>query len=504
MIVPTPTIMTIAGSDPSGGAGIQADLRVFGALRASGLSAITGTTVQNSLGVRSVYPIPADNLYRQIEAVLEDIDVAAVKIGMLCSVDQVRSVADALRRFRPANVVLDPVLASTGGYPLLDAAGLAVLLTDLLPLCDLVTPNIPELQTITGMPIGDERERTLAAKMLLDRGAKAVLIKGGHLPGAPIDVLTSQSVTELKSAEDCWTKFVSERVATEHTHGTGCLLSSAIACYLGYGLTLEMSIQKAKTLLTRALRTPTIVGCGRGYPDVMKAVRLAVKDEDSVSSVKHEARRNLLRGSLYVITDSGLRPDRKIEDIVQEALAGGARVVQLREKALGSTQLIALAKRLVELCRRHNAMLIVNDRVDVAAADADGVHLGPDDMSPIDARRVLGPDCLIGVSTGTVAEAIACAPFASYLGVGAIFGSKTKSDAGAAIGPDRITEIRDALTDKTIPLVAIGGITADNISMVVRAGADSAAVVSAVIGAPNMRAATENLLANLRKTAQPS
>ena len=188
MIVPTPNVLTIAGSDPSGGAGIQADLSVFCALVATGHSAITGTTVQNSLGVRSVYPIPADNLYGQIEAVLEDTDVAAVKIGMLCGADQVRVVAEALRRFRPANVVLDPVLASTGGYPLLDAAGLAALLTDLLPLCDLVTPNIPELQTMTGMPVGDERERTLAAKLLLDRGAKSVLIKGGHLPGAPVDV----------------------------------------------------------------------------------------------------------------------------------------------------------------------------------------------------------------------------------------------------------------------------------------------------------------------------
>ncbi len=216
-------------------------------------------------------------------------------------------------------------------------------------------------------------------------------------------------------------------------------------------------------------------------------------------SIRHAERIRTLAGALYVVTDPEQRPDRSAEEITMAALAGGARIVQLRDKTLSTPQLVRLARRLAELCHRSGALLIVNDRVDVAAAaDADGVHLGPDDMRPEDARRVLGSDTLIGVSTGAVQEALALAPFASYLGVGAIFGSKTKRDAGTAVGTERIGEIREALGPLPIPIVAIGGITAANIGEVARAGADSAAVVSAVIDAPDMRAATEELLARFR------
>jgi thiamine-phosphate pyrophosphorylase len=194
---------------------------------------------------------------------------------------------------------------------------------------------------------------------------------------------------------------------------------------------------------------------------------------------------------LYPITDRRLSGLSHAEQVAR-LCEGGARVVQLREKSLPTPQLIDLARTLNELAHEHGALFIVNDRVDVAlAAGADGVHLGPDDMHPRDARALLG-ERIVGVSVSTVEEAAPLAPFASYFGVGAIYGSATKLDAGDAVGPSRITEIRDAFPH--IPIVAIGGITRENLGAVARAGADAAAVVSAVVCESDMSAATRALV----------
>ncbi len=459
----TVVALTIAGSDPSGGAGIQADLRTFAALGVIGVSVITALTVQNSLGVQGVHPVPADVLAAQLEAILSDTKVQAVKIGMLGGADQVRAVAAALRKHAPPNVVLDPVLASTGGVPLLDEEGRATLLTELMPLCDLVTPNMDE------------------AKALGVMNARAVLVKGGHLSGEPVDRLTlpGGSIRE----------FGGYRIGTEHTHGTGCLLSSLIAVLLARGSSLFDAIAESKNMLTASLREPTVIGRGRGYPQV----RLSVSERIQFVGRRHVERKGMLRG-VYVVTDTQIKPDRLLPQIVEEAIAGSACAIQLREKHLSTSRLLELSKRFRLAARDAQTLFIVNDRVDVAlASDADGVHLGPDDMTPADARRLLGPDKLVGVSVASVEEARAAAPYASYFGVGAIFGSKTKLDAGAAIGVERIWEIKAAFPD--IPIVAIGGINAENIALVAQAGADAAAVVSAVVAAPDMEAATRDLVA---------
>ena len=175
----TVVALTIAGSDPSGGAGIQADLRTFAALGVVGVSAITALTVQNSLGVESVHPVPADVLAAQLDAIFSDIQVNAVKIGMLGGADQVRAVAAALRKYSPPNIVLDPVLASTGGVPLLDDAGRHALLTELMPLCDLITPNLDEAHVLTGSKVDNLDAMQAAGEKMLEAGARAVLVKGG-------------------------------------------------------------------------------------------------------------------------------------------------------------------------------------------------------------------------------------------------------------------------------------------------------------------------------------
>ncbi len=476
----TVVALTIAGSDPSGGAGVQADLRTFAALGVVGVSAITALTVQNSFGVSSVHPVAADVLAAQLDAVFGDTQIQAVKIGMLGGADQVRAVAAALRKYAPPNVVLDPVLASTGGFPLLDAEGRAALLTDLMPLCDLITPNLGEASLLTALPVDTLKTMQAAGERLVSMDVKAALVKGGHLVEEPHDLLVDDAGHRQI--------FTDRRVDTAHTHGTGCLLSSAIAAHLAKHFPLHEAIKRSKSLLTRALLSPVIVGEGRGYPDVLASVRTG----GSVRSRTHDERLGLLQG-LYVLTDPDLRPDCSAENVMQAAFEGGATVVQLRHKSLPTSQLIALAQRLGTTAREAKSLLLVNDRVDVAlASGADGVHLGPDDMTPADARRLLGPDKLIGVSVATVEEARAAAPHASYFGVGAVFGTQTKADAGPAIGLARLGEIKAAFPQ--IPVVAIGGINAGNIADVARARADAAAVVSAVVGAPDMAEATRDLV----------
>lgn len=196
--------------------------------------------------------------------------------------------------------------------------------------------------------------------------------------------------------------------------------------------------------------------------------------------------------SLYVIADRALGRDRPLEDIVAAAIRGGATMIQLREKTLSVRGTVALARRLQEITRPAGVPLIINDRADVALAiDADGVHVGQDDLPVADARRLLGPDRIVGVSAGTIAEAVAAeADGADYVGVGSIFPTGSKSDAGEAIGPEGLAQVRAAVH---IPVVAIGGITAANAAEAIQAGAAGVAVISAVVGADDVREAARRL-----------
>lgn len=472
-MTPRPLVLAIAGSDPGGGAGVQADLRTFAAMGVVGVSVVTALTVQNSHGVESVHSVEPAVVAAQLETILADARPQAVKIGMLGGAAQVRVVADILRRAGQANIVLDPVLASTNGVPLLDEAGRALLVSNLAPLCALVTPNQDEWRALGNF------------------GAVPTLVKGGHLPGDPVDILLTP---------DGETRFPGPRVDTPHTHGTGCLLSSAIAAFLARGLALPESVEAAKELVTLSLQNPTVAGSGRGYPDAQAATANISSLLDTLPLWReptHAERLAKLRG-LYVLTDTALPPGRSAEGVTVAALAGGARVVQLRDKTLSTLRLIALARRLRALTRAADALLIINDRVDVAlASDADGVHLGPDDMHPRDARSLLGPSRLVGISVSTPQEASGLAEHASYFGVGAIFGTSTKLDAGPAVGLARIGEVRAAFP--SLLLVAIGGIGLDTIQSVAEAGADAAAVVSAVTQAPDMKAAVQQLIARFEQ-----
>jgi hydroxymethylpyrimidine/phosphomethylpyrimidine kinase len=248
------TALTIAGSDSSGGAGIQADLKTFAAHGVYGMSAITAITAQNTCGVTAVAAVDPALVVAQIDAAVGDIGADATKIGMLSSVEIVRAVAAAVRRHRLQHVVLDPVMIAKGGARLLDDDAVTALGAELLPLADLVTPNVPEAEALTGMRLSSTADLRDAAMRLVAMGARAAVVKGGHLDGPATDVLHDGiSTVEISAA----------RIDSRHTHGTGCTFSAAIAARLARGDSLHAAVTGAKDYVTRAIATAP--GLGRGH-----------------------------------------------------------------------------------------------------------------------------------------------------------------------------------------------------------------------------------------------
>lgn len=250
-----PRALTIAGSDSGGGAGIQADLKTFTALGVFGMSAITAITAQNTREVRGVHVIPPEMVRSQILAVAEDIGVDAAKTGMLANEDVTVAVAKALREAGITNLVVDPVMISKSGYSLLPAQAQKAVIRQVFPLARIVTPNIPEAQAITGMTITSLKEMKEAARRILEMGPGWVVLKGGHLSGEAVDVVSSGDRT---------LEIVSPRIETKNTHGTGCTFSAAICAYLAKGMEPLEAIKSAKKFITWAIMNSLPLGNGYG------------------------------------------------------------------------------------------------------------------------------------------------------------------------------------------------------------------------------------------------
>ena len=256
-------VLSIAGSDSSGGAGIQADLKTFSALGVYGATAITAITAQNTVGVHSQLAIAPEMVQSQIVAVIEDIEPAVIKIGMLANADVATAVADALSRYSTP-IILDPVMVSSSGHRLLSVEAEEVVKRRLLPMATLITPNIPEMEALTSMPLTTLDEKLAAACHLIALGARAVLLKGGHEDG---DIKTD--ILYQNSAESIITSYFSApTIATRNIHGTGCTLSSAIAAYVARGLKLEDAVREAKNYVYEAIRAGAEVSIGRGFGPV--------------------------------------------------------------------------------------------------------------------------------------------------------------------------------------------------------------------------------------------
>jgi hydroxymethylpyrimidine/phosphomethylpyrimidine kinase len=254
----TPIALTIAGSDSSGGAGIQADLKTFAALGVYGATVITALTAQNTVGVSAIHDIPPDFITAQMDAVFSDLDVGAVKIGMLSQPAAIEAVAAGLDRHTARNIVLDPVMIAGSGDPLLAPEAVAVLRKVLMPRALIMTPNLPEAAALLDAPIAQtEAEMRDQAGRLLMLGARAVLIKGGHASGAEsVDFLAEPNAV---------VRLAAERIATTNTHGTGCTLSSAIAAGLAKGLDLAEAVREAKAYVTAAIAAAGKLKVGHGH-----------------------------------------------------------------------------------------------------------------------------------------------------------------------------------------------------------------------------------------------
>ena len=254
-------VLTIAGSDSGGGAGIQADLKTFSACGCFGMSAITAITSQNTVGVTAIHPIPVEHIESQLRAIFDDMGTDAVKIGMLHSSEVIHTVVRLLKEYAPGNIVVDPVMVATSGDKLLQDEAIQTLISELFPLATVITPNIPEAQIIAEMIIRREEEFMPAANVMLERGAKAVLLKAGHLSG---DMLTDMLFTPAIAP----VKYTSQRVKTANTHGTGCTLSSAIAAFLAKGNSLPAAIEMATAYIHTAIEAGKHYKIGNGHGPV--------------------------------------------------------------------------------------------------------------------------------------------------------------------------------------------------------------------------------------------
>ena len=290
--ITTPIVLTIAGSDSGGGAGIQADIKAISATGSYACSVITAITAQNTLGVSAIFPIPLEHVEAQLDAVFSDIHVSAVKIGMLADADIIRVVANKIRQYKPQHLVLDPVMVATSGDPRLEKSAISSLKSELLCLADVITPNLPEAALLVDRPVPrSEAEMMGMVDDLRQLGVRTVLLKGGHLSDSPesIDLLITADHVKRLSAK---------RINTQNTHGTGCTLSSTIASYLAQGHSLTDSVSKAKAYLHAALAQADTLNIGQGHGPVHHFFALKNMPENLREKVRSNSPEDTLENRL--------------------------------------------------------------------------------------------------------------------------------------------------------------------------------------------------------------
>lgn len=476
------TALTIAGSDPSGGAGIQADLKTFSALGVYGATAITAVTVQNTQSVKYVHKLPPQVVYDQIVAVMEDVTVDAVKIGMVNDAETLDAIVRALTAYRPKFLVVDPVMVSTSGCALMQPDALAIMKERLLPMADLVTPNLPEAWTLAGTDTSVDD----AAQAILRLGVKALLIKGGHAEGkTKTDYIYIYKGESVKRVE-----FTAETVDTLNTHGTGCTLSSAIAALLARGNGLEDAVRQAKEYLTEALKAGADVHVGRGHGPVCHFYDSEVMRFCGYKVVRYDRKTlkpyNLKTASrLQFITH--FTDKYSYYDSAMMALDGGCRWIQLRMKDAGEAEIERVARLILPECRRRGAVFVIDDHVELALrVGADGVHLGKNDMPVDEARSLAGDGFIIGGTANTFEDVQRlAAQGADYIGCGPFRFTTTKKNLAPMLGLEGYKRILSQMKECGIglPLVAIGGITSDDIPQLMTAGVSGIALSGSVLRA---------------------
>ncbi|KAI3412598.1 Thiamine-phosphate pyrophosphorylase [Psidium guajava] len=469
-----PHVLTVAGSDSGAGAGIQADLKACAARGVYCSTVITAVTAQNTVGVQGVDNLSEEFVAEQLESVLSDMQVDVVKTGMLPSAGIVRILRSSLNKFPVQALVVDPVMVSTSGDVLAGPSVLAVFREELLPIADIVTPNLKEASALLGgVQLETIADMHSAAKLLHQMGPRHVLVKGGDLPGScdAVDVFfDGERLHDLRSP----------RVKTRNTHGTGCTLASCIAAELAKGLPMLPAVQVAKRFVENALDYSKEMSIGKGPQGPFDHFLM-------LNRKVHNFRKKMILDPsdlfLYAVTDSGMNRKwgRSIEDAVKAAIEGGATIIQLREKDAETRNFLEAAKSCMEVCHSQVVPLLINDRIDIAlACDADGVHVGQSDMPVRTARALLGPEKIIGVSCKTPEQAQqAYIDSADYIGSGGVYLTNTKEN-NLTIGLEGLKAV--CLSSK-LPVVAIGGIGISNAHAVMDLGLPNlkgVAVVSAL------------------------
>ncbi|PKU79803.1 Thiamine biosynthetic bifunctional enzyme TH1, chloroplastic [Dendrobium catenatum] len=451
-------VLTVAGSDSGGGAGIQADIKACAAACVYCSSVITSVTAQNTIGVQGVYSLAENFVAEQLRSVLSDMQVDVIKTGMLPSPGMITVLCQSIKEFPVRAVVVDPVMVSTSGDVLSGPSTLSGFCKELLPLADIVTPNLKEASALLGgISLDTVDDMRFAAKSIHDFGASIyqsvilpatyldmlyqnVLVKGGDLPG-------SSAAIDIFFDGEQFHELCGPRIMTRNTHGTGCTLASYIAAELAKGTPMLQSVQAAKSFVKSALLYSKDLMIGNGPQEAVKA-----------------------------------------------SIEGGATIIQLREKEAETSEFVKKTVDCMAICRSYHVPLLINDRIDVAlACDADGVHIGQSDMPAELARKILGPGKIIGVSCKTPAQAMkAWADGADYIGCGGVFPTNTKQ-SNPTIGLKGLETV--CLASK-LPVVAIGGIGAGNVQSVMELGVPNlkgVAVVSALFDQESVATETRRL-----------
>ncbi|WP_444921504.1 thiamine phosphate synthase [Microbulbifer sp. CnH-101-G] len=490
-----PITWTIAGSDSGGGAGIQADLLTFADFGCHGCSAITANTAQNTVEVTAINAVSLEVLDSQLQTLQRDLFPSAIKIGLLANTGQVLLVANFLRKLKtiqPVPVIYDPVAVATNGAGLTEGDIVAEVLAQLLPQCDLVTPNLHELEWLTRASTTDAKSILEAARQLHALAGTAVLVTGGHTQLRPGEV--SDLFWDGEKAD--W--FIGKQVPGNNTHGTGCTLSSAIAacCALGYPMRDACVVGKAYVQRGLRLGENSHIGVGAspvghcGWPlDLADFPEILVAGEERAQDYGLSSTQPFVQG--FAATDTqalGLYPVVDTVEWLQCLAEQGVRTLQLRIKTPGE-DLREQIKRAVAIGRTYNLRLFINDYWQLAIeCGAYGVHLGQEDLQEADLAAIQSASLKLGISTHGFFELLLAYRYRpSYLAIGAIYPTNTKDMSDQLQGVEKLTRMAALLPN--YPLVAIGGINQQCAPEVIATGVGSIAVVSAITKAENYKRA---------------
>lgn len=467
------TALTIAGSDCSGGAGIQADIKTMSALGVYAASAVTAITAQNTRGVQDVSAVPPFVVKEQIQSVLSDIHPLVIKIGMVNDCATIHSIVEAIADYKCLAVVVDPVMVATSGDVLMQKDALNAFCKDLLPLATIITPNIPEAETLAGIKIKNHEDVRAAAQRIAKYGCRHILIKGGHQVG---DNKTDY-LFDFSSSKNYESVFAEKTVETMNTHGTGCTLSSAIAAYIARGMQMTDAVRCAKYFVSKALEAGKDVRIGGGHGPVnhfFAPEPLLINRNDKMRNIQFITHAT----DKYSYTEGA-----------KLALEGGCRWIQLRMKDAEVEEIIKVAEEIQPLCRQYKSRFIIDDHVElVKRIGADGVHLGKQDMPIAEARRILGDGFIIGGTANTFDDILKLySDGADYIGCGPFRFTKTKKNLSPILGllgyMDIMTKMRKHGIN--IPVVAIGGIRYEDIQPLMKTGIYGIAVSGSILNADN-------------------